>query len=71
MIQRIAASLAMIAFAVCLLVGGLEAENPFSTTVWRALVAMIFTLFIGLILGTMAKAMLDENLRTEKEKLKK
>ena len=61
----------MIAFAVCLLVGGLEVGNPFSTTVWRALVSMICTLFIGLILGTMAKAMLDENVKAEKEKIKK
>jgi hypothetical protein len=28
-------------FPVCLLVGGLDADNPFATTVWRALVAMM------------------------------
>jgi UDP-N-acetylmuramoylalanine-D-glutamate ligase len=70
MIQRIAASLALTAFAVCLLVGGLDAENPFATTVWRALQAMFATLIVGLVLGAMAKAMIRENLDREKEKLK-
>jgi hypothetical protein len=70
MIPRIAASLSLIAFAVCLLVGGMEAGNPFSTTVWRALAAMLTTLVVGLVLGGMAKVMLQESIRMEKEKLK-
>ena len=70
MISRIAASLSLIAFAICLLVGGLEAGNPFATTVWRALAAMVATLFVGLVLGAMANAMLQENIRMEREKLK-
>jgi hypothetical protein len=70
MIVRIAGSMSLIAFAVCLMVGGLEADNPFTTTVWRALAAMGTTLGVGLIVGTMAKAMIDESLRMEKEKLK-
>jgi len=70
MIQRIAASLSLVAFSVCLLVGGLDAGNPFATTVWRALGAMITTLFVGLVLGTMAKAMIRENIETERQKLK-
>ena len=71
MIQRIAGALSLIAFAVCLLVGGLEADNPFSVTVIRALEAMACTLIVGLAVGAMAKIMLDENLRMEREKLKK
>ena len=39
MTQRIASSMALVAFAVCL-VGGLEAGNTFTTTVTRALVAI-------------------------------
>jgi hypothetical protein len=70
MIQRIAACLALIAFSVCLLVGGLDAGNPFATTVWRAIGAMMSTLLIGLLLGTMAKAMIQENVESEREKLK-
>ena len=37
----------------------------------RALTAMAATMVIGLILGAMARRMLDENLAVEKEKLKK
>jgi flagellar biosynthesis protein FliR len=70
MVQRIAAALALIAFAVCLLIGGLEAGNPFTTTVWRALLAMGATLLVGMVLGTMAQAMINENLKMEQEKLK-
>ncbi|MGA2229529.1 MAG: hypothetical protein ABSH22_01270 [Tepidisphaeraceae bacterium] len=69
MIQRMAGTLSLIAFATCLLVG-LEARNPFTTTVLRGLAAMGTTFVVGLVLGTMAKAMLDENLRMEQEKLK-
>ena len=67
--QRLAAILALIVFAICLLVGGLQAGNPFTTTVWRALVAMFWTFVIGLFVGFMAQRMLDENLKLEKEKL--
>ena len=69
MTQRIAAALAMVVFAVCLL-AGINAGNPFSTVISRAMLAMLVTLVIGLILGAMAQKMLDENLRTEEEKLK-
>jgi len=65
MAQRIAGCMALIAFAVCLLVGGLDADNPFTTTVERALEAMFATLLVGLLLGKMAKIMVDENLRME------
>jgi len=67
---RIAACLSLIAFAVCLLVGGIGAGNPFSTAVLRALLAMAFTYIIGLIAGLMAQRMLDDNLKFEEEKLR-
>jgi len=67
--QRVAAILSIIAFAMCLLIGGLEADNTFATTVTRALVAMFGTFVIGLILGGMAQKMLTENV-TAAEKLK-
>jgi|GEM_PF-857960 len=69
--QRAAAILALIAFMTCLVIGVFEASNSFSTTVLRALGAMIATLVIGLIVGAMAGKMLDENVKTEEEKLKK
>jgi hypothetical protein len=68
--QRIAATLSLIAFALCLLVGTLGAGNGFTTAVTRALLAMVVTFVIGLILGTMAQRMLEENLRQHQEKLK-
>lgn len=67
--QRLAAVLAMIAFAACLLIGGIEADNPFTTTVSRALLAMAGTFVIGLIVGTMGQKMIDENMKTAKNKL--
>jgi len=57
--QRLAAILALIAFAVCMLVG-LQADNSFTTTVGRALVAMFVTLVIGLVVGCMVQSMLRE-----------
>jgi NhaP-type Na+/H+ or K+/H+ antiporter len=71
MVSKIAASMAFLAFAVCLVVGGIEADNSFATTVERAVTAMAATLVIGLVVGAMARKMLDENLKSEEEKLKK
>jgi uncharacterized membrane protein len=67
--KRIAATLSIIAFAVCLLIGTFQAGNSFTTSVQRALVAMVVTLVVGLIVGAMAQKMLDENLRPHEEKL--
>ena len=61
---RLAAALSLVVFAVCLLVGGLQAGNPFGTTVLRALGAMAGTFVIGLVIGTMAEIMLKESLAT-------
>jgi hypothetical protein len=64
--RRLAGAMALLAFAACL-VSGLRAENTFSTTVIRALEAMIVTLVIGLIVGAMAQKMLDENAASAKK----
>jgi NADH:ubiquinone oxidoreductase subunit H len=61
MVRRIAASLALVAFFVCIL-AGMSAENPFSTVVANALVALVVTFVVGLVLGAMAQKMLDENI---------
>lgn len=66
---RIAASLALVAFALCLLMG-IQAGNTFSTTIVRAMLAMLGTCVIGLVVGWMGQKMLEENLRAEEEKLK-
>jgi hypothetical protein len=59
---RLAAILALLVFAVCLLVGGVETGNTFTTTVGRALAAMAGTFVIGLVIGSMGQRMIDENL---------
>lgn len=69
MTQRIAAAMSLVVFMVCLL-AGMSAGNPLATILTRAVLAMVVTLFIGLIIGSMAQKMLDENLKTEEEKLK-
>jgi hypothetical protein len=66
MTKRLAAAMALLAFAGCL-ISGMRAENTFETTVVRALEAMIVTLVIGLIVGSMAQKMLDENADSAKK----
>ncbi len=61
MTRRIAATFALIVFAMCL-IEGLRAENPFGTVVLRALLGLVVTFGVGLILGVMAEKMLSENL---------
>jgi hypothetical protein len=58
--NRVAGILALIAFAMCLLVGGFEAQNPFTTVVWRALIALFGTYVVGYIVGIAAERMLGE-----------
>jgi hypothetical protein len=70
MAQRIAGSLALLVFAISLC-AGLSAENPFGTVITRALLGMLVTLVIGLVIGTMAQKMLDENLMNDEKNLKK
>ncbi len=61
MTRRIAATLALIVFALCLVMG-IVAENDLGTSLSRGLKAMFVTFFVGLALGAMAQRMLDENL---------
>ena len=67
--NRIAATVALVAFAMCLLIG-IQAGNSFATTIQRALVAMGGTYVIGLVVGAMGQRMIDENLKAEEQKLK-
>jgi len=70
MANRLAGCCALVVFAFCLVLG-LKANNTFSTTVTRALVAMGGTFAVGLLIGWIAQKMLDENIKSEEEKLKK
>ena len=58
--RRLAATLSLIVFALCLVIGT-QAGNPFGTTVMRALGAMAGTFVIGLVVGVMAEIMLKES----------
>ena len=53
----------LMSFVVCLIVGTFQADNPFTTTVSRALVALVGTMCVGMLVGMMAQKMLDENLK--------
>ena len=61
MVRRLAATMALVAFALCILAGW-QAENTFVTIVSKALLALVVTFVVGLVVGTMAQKMLDENL---------
>ena len=67
--KRMAAVCALLVFALCLVLG-MQANNSFTTTVTRALVAMACTFVVGLVLGAAAQRMIDENLKHEEERLK-
>ena len=69
MIKRFAAVCALIVFAFCLILG-IRADNTFTTTVTRAMIAMAGTFAVGLVLGAAGQRMLDENLKAEELKLK-
>src|SRR5688500_17678199 len=68
MTRRLAAATSLVAFALCLM-AGIAAENTLSTTLSRALVAMVGTLVVGLVVGAMGQRMLEENVKTVKAKL--
>jgi ABC-type nickel/cobalt efflux system permease component RcnA len=70
MIVRMAAVMALVAFALCVVVGMVEADNPFGTTVQRALVAMAGTMVIGLGVGWCFRQMMKESLSQAEKKLK-
>ena len=64
MARRMAAALALVVFAVCV-IAGLNAGNSFETVLSKALLAMAATFVVGLVVGGMAQKMLDENLAAE------
>jgi len=66
--QRLAGAISLLVFAMCLLIGGFQAENTFGTAVGRALVAMSVTFAVALVVGHMAKRMIEENLREVTER---
>ena len=67
MARRMAAALALVVFAVCV-IAGLGAGNSFETVLGKALLAMAGALAVGLVVGGMAQKMLDENLAAEAAK---
>ena len=67
--QKLASTLALLAFAACLVVGGVHAGNSFGTTIQRALLAMAGTYVIGLIVGAMGQKMIEENVKAAQKKL--
>jgi hypothetical protein len=67
--SRVGACCGMIVFAFCV-VQGMLAHNSFSTTVSRALLAMVVTFGVGLAIGWAGDRMLDENLKAEETKLR-
>ena len=58
---RLAAAMSLVVFALCLVIGAVQAGNPFGTTVLRALAAMAGTFVVGLVVGLMADVMLKES----------
>lgn len=68
---RVAAVLGLVAFAYTLLAGLVQTDNAFTTIVLRAIVAMLGTVVVGYILGWIAQAMLNENVRAAEEQLRK
>lgn len=70
MTRRLAASLSLLVFAICL-IAGMESGNAPATVLGRALVAMAGTLVISLVVGTMAQRMLDENLSRKEQGLRR
>lgn len=58
----------MLVFAMCLLIGGIGADNTLGTAIGRALVAMLVTYVVVLIVGYVAQRMLEENLKALRER---
>ena len=67
---RLAASLSLLVFAICL-IAGMESGNTLATVLARALLAMAGTLAVSMIVGTMAQRMLDENLARKEQDLRR
>jgi enoyl-[acyl-carrier-protein] reductase (NADH) len=63
---RLAAAMSLIVFAVCLVMG-IEADNPFSTTIERAMEGMGATLIVGMVVGAMGQKMIEESVNREEK----
>jgi hypothetical protein len=69
MMTRIACTLSLLAFVATLVSGSLVAGHPLTTAIPRALVAMAGMFAIGLVVGWMAKKLIEESLQKEVERL--
>lgn len=69
MANRVGGILALVAFMMCLVIGAFDAGNSFTTTVYRALLAMLCTYVIGYLVGIAAERMLNENVAAEAKRL--
>ena len=67
MARKIAGASALVAFAICLVLG-IAAGNTFATTVSRGLAAMAGTFVVGLVLGGVGEKMYAEHVQS-REKL--
>jgi branched-subunit amino acid ABC-type transport system permease component len=65
--NRLAGILGLVAFSYALLSGLMEADNSFSAIVLNALGALLGTMIVGYVLGLVAQAMLNENLKSIEE----
>jgi hypothetical protein len=61
----IAAAIGLIAFAVAI-VAGLAAENPATTTLWRAIVAMVVCYGLGRLIGMVGQRAIAEDIQRYK-----
>ena len=67
--RRLAASLSLLVFAICL-IAGMQASNPLATVLSRALVAMACTMVLSLVIGAMAQRMVEENMQKREQELR-
>ena len=64
MVRRLAGSMALLAFAVCVM-AGLSAGNSTATILSNALAGMGVTFLVALVVGAMARKMLDESVAAD------
>lgn len=58
--QRVGAVCALIAFAMCVVIGAFEARNPFASVLTTALKAMAGSYVVGYLVGWAAERMMGE-----------
>lgn len=58
--HRMAGTCSLIAFAMCLAIGGFEANNPLATVLARALVAMLGSYVVGYCVGLAGERLIGE-----------